>query len=536
MNVVIYARFSDGKQREESIEGQIQACTEYAIEHNYTIIGEYIDRAFSAKTDDRPQFQKMIHDSSKKNFQAVIVYQLDRFARNRIDSAVNKQKLKNNGVTVISAKEQIAEGADGILMETVLEGFAEYFSADLSRKVNRGMNTNAEKCLSNGGTIPFGYRVEDGRYVINEKTAPIVQEIFKRYANGETAKSICDSLNARDIKTARGKTFGRTSLNKMLQNRKYLGIYIFNGQEHEGGIPQIIDKDLFEKVGERMQANKYAPARSKADVEYILSGKLYCGYCKEKMTGHSSNQITKKGVIFKYYKCKNSGGGKSCKKKMVKKERIEDIVIAECRKMLTPKNIKRIAKEIMRVVLTAGDKTELKRIEALIAKANEEKDNQMTSLRACKSDSIRAMIFEDLEKIDAELKELQRALEKEKARHYIVTEEQVVKYLEKLATGNINDMTYRKALIKMFVNKIFLYDDKYTITFNIGDEEVEITDKQIDEIEKELSGEKLCLLNNVVHQKRSTFCLRTKGASFQRNKSLAGFVKYASRVKYGFAM
>ena len=501
MTAVIYARYSDSKQTEQSIEGQLKVCHRYAQDNGFTVIGEYIDRAMSGTNDDRAQLRRMLNDSKKKKFDVVIVYTLDRFSRNLFKSLYNQNCLSDNGVEVLSATEHYENSPSGRMQRNIQMSYAQFYSEELAQKVTRGMSINAEKCLSNGGTIPFGYKVEDRKYVINEKTAPIVQEIFNRYANGETAKSICDSLNARDIKTSRGQPFGRTSLNKMLQNRKYLGIYIYNGQEHEGGIPQIIDKALFEKVGERMKANKYAPARAKADVEYILSGKLYCGYCKEKMTGHSSNQMTKKGVIFKYYKCKNSGGGKFCKKKMVKKERIEDIIIAECRKILTPKNISRIAKEIMRIVLTAQDKTELKRLEALIAKTNEEKDNQMQSLRACKNDSIRAMIFEDLEKIDAELKELQRALEKEKARHYIVSEEEVIKRLERLATGDINDMTYRKALIKMFVNKIFLYDDKYTITFNIGDEEVEITDKQLDDIEKELSGEKLCILNTVVHQK-----------------------------------
>ena len=150
MNVVIYARFSSHNQTEQSIEGQIAVCTEYAKRNNYTIVGEYVDRALTGTNDSRPQFQKMIEDSNKKTFEGVLVYQLDRFARNRYDSATNKNKLKSNGVRLLAAKEYISEDASGILMESVLEGMAEYYSAELSQKVRRGMDINAQKSLSIG--------------------------------------------------------------------------------------------------------------------------------------------------------------------------------------------------------------------------------------------------------------------------------------------------------------------------------------------------------------------------------------------------
>lgn len=499
MNVVLYARYSDSKQREESIEGQLKICYDYAEKEGYNIVGEYIDRAISAKTDDRPQFQRMIHDSGKKLFQGIIVYQLDRFARKRYDSAYYKNILKKNGVMVISAREMITDDASGILVEAMLEGMAEYYSAELSQKVTRGMNINAEKGLSNGGTTPLGYCIKNKRYVLDEERAPIVREIFKKYADGWSIKKICDNLNERHLTTAKGMSFNKNSLHTMLKNRKYLGIYIFNGYEIPDGMPQIIDKDLFNKVQEKMLANKKAPARARAKAEYILSGKLFCGYCKEKMVGHSSNQISKKGIIFNYYKCKNSGGQKPCKKKMVHKDYIEDIVVNECQKLLTSQNIRRIAKEVVKISLSMNDHSELKRLEDLFQRAHEEKSNQMISLRACKDDTIREMIFDDLGKIGAEIKELEKQLEIEKAKHYVMTEQQVINHLTKLADGDIHDKTYRKSLVRLFVNKIFLYDDKFTITFNTGDDEVTITDVLLSEIEKGLSGKNLCILNHSVH-------------------------------------
>lgn len=166
MNAVIYARYSSDNQREESIEGQIRECTAFAEKNGITILKHYIDRAFSAKTDNRPEFQHMIRDSGKKLFDMVIVWKLDRFARNRYDSARYKTVLKKNGVKVVSATETISNGAEGILLESVLEGMAEYFSADLAEKVTRGMTENALKCKFNGGTLPLGYQVDEDKHYL----------------------------------------------------------------------------------------------------------------------------------------------------------------------------------------------------------------------------------------------------------------------------------------------------------------------------------------------------------------------------------
>ena len=510
MNVVIYARYSDSKQREESIEAQLKVCHAYAESKGYTVIREYIDRALSGRSDDRPQFQLMIKHSERKQFQKVLVYKLDRFSRDEYDPAIYKAQLRKNGVKVESATENIPDNSFGILIEALISGNNASYSVELREKVKRNLELNAEKCLSNGGTTPLGYKLvrlnpneekSKKKYVINEETAPTVQEVFTKYANGWSIKEICDSLNARGLKSAQRAAFNKSSLHTMLCNRKYLGIYIYDGIEIPGGMPQIIDEDLFNKIAEKMKLNKKNPGRARAKAEYILTTKLFCGYCKEKMVGHSSNQISKKGIIFNYYKCKNSGRNKPCKKKMVHKDYIEDIIIMECRKLLTPENISRIAKEVVKIAQSFDDRSALHRLESLIQKAQEEKENQMTSLRACKDDTIREMIFEDLGRIGAEIKELEKQIEIEKERHYVVTEQQVVDHLKSLADGDIKDITYRKSLIRLFVNKIFLYDDKFTITFNTGDEEVTITEVMLSEIEEELSGNSLCFLKNKVHQK-----------------------------------
>lgn len=195
MNAVIYARYSCDNQREESIEGQLRECRAFAERSNYTLIDTYIDRAMSAKTDNRPEFQKMIKDSAKGQFNAIIVWKLDRFARNRYDSAHYKAMLRKNGVKVVSATEVISEGAEGIILESVLEGYAEYYSAELSEKVIRGMTENALKCQYNGGFVPVGFKIDENKhYQLDELVAPLIQEAFMMYVNGRPIKDIVNFL------------------------------------------------------------------------------------------------------------------------------------------------------------------------------------------------------------------------------------------------------------------------------------------------------------------------------------------------------
>ena len=190
MNAVIYARYSSDNQREESIEGQLRECGEYAQRNGITVVGSYIDRALSAKTADRPEFQRMIKDSAKGLFEIVLVWKLDRFSRDRYDSAHYKHILKKNGVKVVSAKEHISDGPEGIILESMLEGYAEFYSAELSEKIHRGQKENALKGKNNGGGIPLGYLLDKQtqKLVVDPETAPLVVEIFERYSEGATVQ------------------------------------------------------------------------------------------------------------------------------------------------------------------------------------------------------------------------------------------------------------------------------------------------------------------------------------------------------------
>ena len=164
----LYLRYSSSNQTEQSIEGQMHVCQDFCKRHNIRIVEMYIDRATSASKDieKRVDFLKMIKDSEKGNFNAVIVYKLDRFARSRYDSATYKYRLKRNGVQLISATENITQDPEGIILESVLEGMAEFYSAELSQKINRGMRESAMKHNSIGGAIPLGYKTVDKKLVL----------------------------------------------------------------------------------------------------------------------------------------------------------------------------------------------------------------------------------------------------------------------------------------------------------------------------------------------------------------------------------
>ena len=326
MTAVIYARYSSDNQREESIEGQIRECTAYAEKNGITIVKHYIDRAISAKTDNRPEFQQMIKDSDKKLFDIVLVWKLDRFARNRYDSARYKTQLKKNGVKLMSATEIISEGPEGIILESVLEGYAEYYSADLAEKVVRGQTENILKGRCNGGRGTFGYTLDSERkFHIDPLTSPFVLESFKKYNEGSTMKEIRDWLNENGIKNPVGGAFTYNSVEHMLKNRRYIGELKFRDVVVPEAIPPIIPLELFEDVQEKIAKNKKAPARRKAEDDYLLTTKLFCGYCGALMFGESGTSRT--GEVHRYYKCATAKKHKGCKKKTVRKQWLEDLVV-----------------------------------------------------------------------------------------------------------------------------------------------------------------------------------------------------------------
>lgn len=476
---VIYARFSSHSQTEQSIEGQLAACYAFAEREGYTVIREYIDRAFSARTDDRPDFQRMIADSAKHTFEIVLVYQFDRFARNRFDSAINKKKLRINGVRVVSARENVTDDATGMMQEGFLELMAEYYSIDLAQKIRRGMDLNGAKCMATGGHPALGYRVDETKhYQIDENTAPTVVKIFEMYASGMTVAQITSELNRLQIKTSTGAEFNKNSLRKMLTNKRYIGIYTYKGTETPGGIPRIVSDELFFKVAEMMEKNKKAPARARAKEEYLLTTKLFCGHCKEMMTGISGTSKT--GAIHNYYTC-NGRKKKLCDKKNVQKDLIEDRVVELARAQLTDENISKIAQAVAALCEKEKESGDYKRLDKLRRDTEKQKANLVDALKFGKATET---LLEEIAKLEASLEGIDRQMVIEKAKCLDLTEPEITFFLKGLRGGDINDVVYRRALIAVMVNAIYLYDDgRLTVIFNSSDKPVEVTDSLLDGIE-----------------------------------------------------
>ncbi len=483
MNGVIYARYSCENQREESIEGQLRECREFAKRKGIDIVGEYIDRAKSARNDKRPDFQRMLKDSYSKTFEAVIVWKFDRFARNRGDSIKNKTILRQNGVKLISATEPIIDGSLGIIMESIIDGYSEFYSADLAEKVNRGMKENALKCKSNGGVVPFGYRLNENKQLeIDEFAANIVKEIFERYAQSEPITDIINDLKNRGIKTARGSTIDKSVIYRMLRNKKYLGIYVFDDVEIKDGIPRIISDELFGSVQKVLVKNGKHRASNATDEPFLLTTKLFCGVCREMMIGYSGT--SKNSSVYRYYICKNARKHK-CDKKAVNKDLIEDKVIQVISDFLTDKKSERIIKGILKECKHEYENSETARLKTEIKKREKAISNLLDSIEL--GEQVPALL-KRIEERKKEIEELERQLAKEQLSEFVLDEDTIRRFFFELKNKAKKEPRNRRVLINIFVNKVFVYDNKLIIYFNGSHNETELTEVFLTETEKKLSG------------------------------------------------
>ena len=497
MKAVIYARFSSDNQREESITAQVRACTEHAQRRGYAVVKVYTDEARSATTDDRPGFLQMVEDikSGRVKADLLLVHKLDRFARNRYDSAFYKRELRRAGARVESVLEQLDDSPESILMESVIEGMAEYYSRNLAREVMKGMKETALQGKHNGGKPPLGYDVDsEGRYVINEAEARTVRIIFEMYSLGKSYGEIINTLNSHGYKTKSGRDFGKNSLHDILCNKKYIGTYIFNRSaakkdgrrnhhlskpqeeiiEIPDAIPPIIDKETFARVEERMNRNRTGPARSKAKVNYLLSGLIWCGECGHRMTGASSSYQTKKSKEYRkahYYTCNYGNRTKQCSNEKVSKDLVEADVLAELeRQIFNESVIPHLVEKIVQYHRRQQNEyaVELHHIEKELASTKKEIDNLVNALAA--GGVAVPSIIEKLKGLEQKKStlEVQHQEWQFKAEASVITVESVAVYLQAnmrlLQNKNLDTC---KRLIQEFVEKVIVTKEKVEVIFKI---------------------------------------------------------------------
>ena len=512
---VVYARYSSHSQNEQSIEGQLAAAQQYAAQKGYTIIKEYCDRAVSGRTDNRDAFQQMLADTDKKSFDVIITWKVDRIGRNREDTAFNKHRCKKNGVKIEYVAESLPEGPEAIILESILEGMAEYYSVQLSTNVKRGIRESAKKGQFHGGTIPLGYNInkETKRFEINPETAPIVQEIFKRYSEGQTEFEIIAWLNEKGVKTSRKQPFGKSSLLTILHNEKYIGIYRYEDIVHDDAIPPIVDRPTFEKVQELMKVNQRAPSHKWLYMDFILTEKLFCGHCGEPMIGVSG--VSHTGNKYGYYDCRKHRR-KQCNKKPARKEWIENLVIRRTVQMLQDSELLEFIADKTYEFYASQQKaqTERKLLEKSLADINKAITNIMGAIEQGIYTATTKTRLDELEEkkadVAAQIAEYDLA-----ASTLNLTRDHILFFLEQFRDADMNDEGCRKRLIQTFINSVFLYDDgRIKIVYNYTGENNAVTLQEVDGVETEIetgyedpvdsangadSGAKVLLPQDVAH-------------------------------------
>ena len=466
-NAVIYARYSSDKQTEQSIEGQPRVCYEYAEKCGYNVIGEYIDRAMSGRYDDRPQFLQMLSDSDKRQFQYVLVYKLDRFSRSRYDSAVHKYKLRKNGVRVVSAMEHIGNTPESILLEALLEASAEYYSIDLAQKVKRGMNESALKGNSCGGTVPLGYKIENKKLVIDEISAPIVRYIFKAFADGVGKKELAESLNNKGYRTSQGNLFKMTSFNTILSNKKYIGVYQYADVEIENGCPALIDKAVFEKCQQRLKAAQRTRGAKKATVEYLLNGKAFCGMCGAHLVGESG--YGRHGKQYTYYTCSDRKKLHTCKKKNEKKDFLEWYVVEQTvQYILDERRLDYISERVAALYEAEFNDNDVRELEKELSQTESDIISTTEALIKTTAASAIEYINKKLEELENRKADLSIEIAKLKvATSNKITKKHVRAWLKSFCQGDLFDMEFRRRIIDVLVNSVYVYDDKIIILYNV---------------------------------------------------------------------
>ena len=470
MKAVIYARYSSHNQREESIEGQLRECYDFAAKNDFSVVHEYIDRAISGKTDNRPSFQQLIKDSERGHFDAVIMYTLDRFARNRYDSAIYKARLKRNGVKIYYAKQPMPDTPEGIILESVLEGYAEYYSENLARNIRRGLKENAMHGLVVGG-MSLGYRVnEQKRYEIDPVGANAVRAIFTMYAEGKTKAEIVRWLNDKGFKTVRGREFNKNSLPRILRNEKYIGVYRVDDVVLTDVVPPIIDKDLFDKVQAQIKHTFLSRGKFKATEDYLLTTKVFCGHCGEPMIGESGRSKT--GAIHNYYKCAGRKRKKNCNKKTEKKEWLEQTVVRfAVQYVLTDENIDLISTRAMAIIEKELLDTSL--LTSLRERLKDSNRRLKNLMGAIEQGIITPTTKERLEALEAERRDIEGQIGREEMKKPFLTKERIQYWLESFRKGDIKNVEYQRRIIDTLVNSVYVYDDspngrKIVITFNLS--------------------------------------------------------------------
>lgn len=479
---VVYARYSSHNQGEQSIEGQLSAAKAYADAKGYMIVHEYIDRAMTGRNDNRDAFQQMLSDCAKGQFSVIIVWKVDRFGRNRQEITFNKYRAKKHGVRVEYVAENLPDSPEGVILESVLEGMAEYYSLQLSQNVKRGHLESAKKRKVHGGKMLPGYRVGPNReYEIDPDTAPIIKMIFDMYASGKyTMSGIVQELNNQGLQTPQGNPYKLHNIRTILANERYTGVFIYKDIiRAEGDMPAIIDKATFAKVQEMLKRNRHAPTSTRTD--YLLTGKLFCGHCGADMIGCSSYGWS--NVKYTYYVCPTRKKKKTCSKENVRKDWIENLVLSEIRKILEDEELFNfIVDQTWTYYVDQNSNQE--QVQALQKQLSNAQNGVNNLVKTIEAGIFNDTVKERIEALTARQTAIKKALAELQTQSGLkLTKDHIQFFLEQFRDSDYTDPACQHRLINTFVNSIFLFDDHFTLTFNFGGDKNTVTLQNIKDAE-----------------------------------------------------
>lgn len=461
---VIYARYSSHAQKDASIEQQIRECSAYAKAQGIHIIATYEDRAITGKTDRRADFQRMMYDAEKGKFRYVIAWKSNRMGRNMLQAMMNEAKLNDLGIRVLYAEEDFDDTAAGRFALRSMMNVNQFYSENMAEDIKRGLYDNAAKCKIANGGLPLGYKKgDDLRYALDPPNDEIVREIFSRTACGDSFADIAADLNARGIKTSRGKTWGKNSFHALLTNERYTGVYIYGDIRIEGGVPQIVDKGLFFRVQEVLKTKKNPQGRHRINGDYLLTGKLFCGHCKSPMAGISGTG--KNGKLHHYYICQKRRMEKSCDKANIRRDKIEHEVAVAIRNYIMRDDVLEwIADSAMTFAKEYRNQTCIGSLETQLAENKQATKNLLTAIE---HGIITSTTKDRLLELEREQAILVSRLDEEQASLLHYSRDDIISAMSLYKNGNIEDKAFQAKLFDTFLIAVYLYDDHLKIEFSV---------------------------------------------------------------------
>src|SRR5690625_1712193 len=492
-----YCRYSSDKQQQQSIDFQLGEIKKFCNKHNIELVAEYIDEAQSGSSDNRVNFRRMINDAKLSNWDFIIVYDFSRLARNVEDQMYYQKVLKEQGILIKSVNEQFDDTPEGHLFNLITAGMNEYYLKNLSRRSFAGVMQNARKGKVVGGYAPFGYKVVNKEYVIDEHEAKAVRFIFEKTYEGWSYQSIADELNKKGYKTRQGKPFTNNMYNT-LTNVKYKGTFIFNQTKRikdkgkfknilkdptelviiENGITAIINERLFRDVKKILSKRKKHYKKELHGLNYLLTGFTICEKCGYSYTGSSSY---KKNSVRPYYEYRHSRNNKLCKQKSIKAKYLNDWYIDEViPELLKIANIRKNRDKLNEQIIERIDKLKHKdkKLRETIKKVDNEIKEKFESIDTTFS---HYLMMEEIEKLKIQLFNEQKKLKdinRDIKRLKRLSLEDLRKYIRKIKS-NFNEAKNRSQYDKVnrnIISKITISNERIKLFLNyknIGKEYVD---------------------------------------------------------------